>query len=588
VKIRREILWSLLLMLISAPLFGETWYIRQDGGTRSRAGFPGQCDGKADVPYHGTGVNQHCAFNDFRLLYNDKSYNGIAGGWAIAGGDTVIIRGCHNADKSTDCRIGSDPPGVADTWCVGNAIVACSSGPIPSGTATHHTRILGQNYASCSKGSVTTRSQLTRLFGGNGLGTAINLGGARYVDFECIDLSDHSQCVQHGSPAYPNACTNGKDDFTKDGMATNNTTANVLLQDVWIHGFSESGISGPIGGLITLTRVDVSFNGFAGWNFDDGRSTPDAPGSAINASYVSMIGNGCNEEYPIVDAFPARSCYDLESGGFGDSWSGQNTTLASFTCDHCIQAYNTKDGFIGPHTLIAKLTITNSESYGNMGQQWKWGATTSSSTIFENNFTVGNSRPMSAALPGAPSNYNQHLSLYCRADGDIFSFFSSANSTVLFANNTTIGYSATMFDLACATKNTCSSTPFIFRNNIMLGFLNQKYHPGDVQPPALYYFTDPSDKVTADHNVYYNLRDRCLLTGNICSDPLFVGEPARTMRSESDLDNFNFHPSSGSPAVGHGIAVSGLFTDYYGVARPNSLSIGAAEPSMDQGAGKKK
>jgi len=587
-------------MLICVPAIGETWYVRPDGGTRSRKDVPGQCDGKADVAYRGSGIDQHCAFNDFRYLYNDKSYNGIAGGWIIAGGDTVIVRGCHdpNGGSSTDCRIGSDPPGVADKWCVGNAIVACSSGPSPSGTAAQHTRILGQNYKTCSADNITNRSKLTRLFGGNGLGTAINLQSTRYVDFECIDLSDHSECVEHGSPAYPGPCT-GKEDFAKDGMATNNRSADILLEDVWIHGFTRTGITGPIGGLITLRRVKISFNGFAGWNFDDGGSTPDAPGSAIDASYVSMIGNGCNEEYPIVDAFPARSCYDLNDGGFGDSWSGQNTALASFTCDHCVMAYNTKDGFIGPHTLISKLIIRNSQSYGNMGQQWKWGSEKSSSTIFENNLTIGNCRRMSAPLPGAPSGYNRNLSLYCRADGDIFSFFSSSNSTVLFSNDTTIGYSATMFDLACATEGTCGSTKFIFRNDIMLGLLNPSYNPGNAQVPGLFYYSDTSDTVTADHNIYYNLRSGtvpggtlCRMLGSVtsiaCVNPLFVNQPALTIKAEAELDGFNFHPAGGSPAIGHGSAESGVTTDFYGVTRPNPPSIGAVEPAPDQGVEKKK
>ena len=564
---------------------GTTWFVRPDGGSRySASATQGQCDGKADVAYSGTGTNQHCAFNDFRYLYDDKSYNGIGAGWVIAGGDTVIIRGCYdpddNGDGSTFCRIGTDPPGYADTWCVGGSgAQGCSAGPLPAGTASQHTRILGQNYAACSTGNTTNNAALTQLFGGNGLGTVVNMQSAQYVDFECIEITRHSQCIQHGSPAYPSTCNPGTDDFDSDGMATDQNTQNLLLQDVWIHGHTTSGIQGPIGGLITMTRVNVSFNGFAGWNFDNGSDTPDAPGAGINASYVTMEGNGCNEEYPIVHAFPAVSCYDLNSEGFGDSWSGQDTTLASFTCDHCVQFYNTKDGFIGPHTLITNLTVTNSMSYGNMGQQWKWGAPPNSTTTFTNNLTVGNCDRLSVALPGAPSNYNQYLSLYCRAAGDMFSFFSAANSTVLIANNTVVGYSATVFDLNCATTGTCGTTQYIFRNNIMLGILSPNYDPTNSQTPGLYYYSDPSDTITADHNVYYNLRNSgCPSTGNLCEDPLLMNEPALTLTGESALDNFNFYPSSSSPAVGAGVAIPGVTTDYYGVTRPNPPTIGAAEP----------
>jgi hypothetical protein len=213
-----------------------------------------------------------------------------------------------------------------------------------------------------------------------------------------------------------------------------------------------------------------------------------------------------------------------------------------------------------------------------MGQQWKWGATPNSSTIFRNNLTVGNCRRMSQAIYGAPNNFNRNLGLYCRAAGDIFSFYSAANSTVLFTNNTIVGYSATMIDLNCQAKNACGSTRYIFRNNIILGFLNPKYEPTNANVPGLYYLSDSSDTVTADHNVYYNLRNRCIATGNICSDPLLINEPPRTLVDESVLDNFNFHPRKGSPAIGAGTAVNGVTVDYYGVARPNPPSVGAVEP----------
>jgi hypothetical protein len=243
-------------------------------------------------------------------------------------------------------------------------------------------------------------------------------------------------------------------------------------------------------------------------------------------------------------------------------------------------AYNTKDGFIGPHTLIHYLKVTNSASYGNMGQQWKWGSPPGSTAIFENNLTVGNCRRMAEPLPGAPPDYNRNLTGFCRAGGDIISFFSAANSTVLFANNTTVGYSATVFDVSCQTSHPCGSTHFDFRNNIVLGFLNPKYLTGEV--PGLFYFGDKSVNINSDHAVYFNLRSKpCPLIGHsdlICASPALVNQPPSTLTSESQLDNVNFHPKPGSPAVAHGVPLSGLTTDYFGVTRPNPPSIGAVEP----------
>jgi hypothetical protein len=459
--------------------------------------------------------------------------------------------------------------------------------PPPSGTASQHTRILGACAVNgtCNSGNTTNRANLTQLFGGFNVGAVMYLNGSQYVDVEGLEITSHNgKCSRVGAPLYPAGCSTSipASDFASWGIITTNTTSNITLQDLYIHGLATEGIGGPIGGPFTLTRVFIGFNAFAGWNFDDGHSTPDAPGSSITASYVTMIGNGCLEEYPIVHTqFPALSCWDTNSGGFGDSWSGQDTKLDSFLCDHCVMAYNTKDGFIGPHTLITNLKITSSESYGNMGQQWKWGTPPGSTTIFENNLTVGNCRRMSEPLPGARPGYNRYLTGFCRAAGDIFSFFSAANSTVLFANNTTVGYSATMFDMSCGQANACSSTRFVFRNNIVLGYLNPRSNPSE--PPALFYFGDPSVKVDPDHSLFFNLRSKpCSLFRRpdlICESPAFVNQPSLTLASEAQLDNFNFHPASGSPANGHGVAVNGITADYYGKARPNPPSIGAVEPS---------
>jgi hypothetical protein len=64
------------LFTIVAP---QTWYVRADGGSRYSAGVTtGQCDGKADVAYSGSGTNQHCAFNDFRYLWMGGTYGNSA------------------------------------------------------------------------------------------------------------------------------------------------------------------------------------------------------------------------------------------------------------------------------------------------------------------------------------------------------------------------------------------------------------------------------------------------------------------------------------------------------------------------------
>jgi len=441
---------------------GAIWYIRPDGGTRYSTTVPtGQCNGQANAPYAGTGTNQPCAFDDVRYLWADGSF---VGSWAISGGDTVIVSDSYPSGQ-TGWRIG---PATATTsgncfngYCGTNASDSSSFNPtIPAGTVNQHTRILGANYANCS--SATAKTQ---LFGGYGVETVLNLQGAQYVDVECFELTDHSNCQHFGSPVVTSSCNGGSypvDDFATDGIWTSNTTSDVLLQDLNIHGFPSQGLYGPIGGPIAMTRVRVGFNAFAGWNFDNSTvdtsttdESMDAPGmngptAAINASYVTMEWNGCNEEYPIVDAIPAQSCYDTTSEGFGDSWSGQDSMLVSLTCDHCISRYNTKDGFVGPHLPIGKLTITNSAFYANGGQQLKFSGGWSGDILVQNTLVIGDCYRLTAAIPGTPPGFNTNLTGQCRAAGDNISYVWPVNGSVEWDHNTVIhAGSGTNMDMGC-------------------------------------------------------------------------------------------------------------------------------------------
>jgi hypothetical protein len=267
-------------------------------------------------------------------------------------------------------------------------------------------------------------------------------------------------------------------------------------------------------------------------SFDDGHTTPDAPGSTLTFNYLTMVGNGFNEEYPIIHTgFPAAAGYDL--------------------------------------------TITQSTSYGNMGQQWKWNTTTNSTVVFTNNFAGNNCFRQSQALPGAASSFwigsknpGAFLSAACSASGDAFNVQTDAGSTNLFAGNTIMGVSNVMVDFGCAHPNACTGVPIIFRDNVFIGYFDNNYTS---HLPTPYYTTaqnyggtpETSLTVTSDHNLYYNINGPCPAgTGELCSSPLFVNQPASPFSTESDLDAFDFYPASNSPLIGAGVAVSGLTADY--------------------------
>lgn len=572
-------LLSLFCFIQSAAALSSTqstFYVRADGGTRYDAQInpAGQCDGKGDAAYPGIGVNQHCGFNDYRYLwdYGPGTY-GHYKEWAMAGGDTVII------DNTKSFRVGFEQATTSEPFCNGGSgPYSCTNPTIPSGTPKQHTRILGRNFAACSTPEgQPDPTKMSTLVGGHAVSSALNLGATQYVDIECLEVTQHAQCALHGLPDYGAHCSTGYplDDYDSNGVDTDSGTHDVLLQDMYIHGHTNSGIQGNIGGLFTANRVTIAFNGMAGWNLDDG--SHDSNG-VLKLSYVSIIASGCREKYPATGAFPALICYDQESAGYGDGLGTQAGYGIDVSIDHSTFAYNTQDGVdlghvdSGEHTL----SITNSLSYGNMGGQFKWGGNFTTA-VFENNLAVGNCHRMSSPLPGAPNTFNLYLSDWCRA-GDAVPFNFRNGGTLLMANNSFANYSPTTFDYQCWDGD-CPSSVFTFENNLVRGYDDpaNRDRGGQAGGPGLFYTVGTVGTVLRSNNSFFGIRGDCPAIGSEdCRDPLFVSEPT-VFVDETTLDAFSFKLSPGSPAIGSGVQVSGLSTDYSGGLRPATPSRGAFE-----------
>ena len=581
-----SLLLLVLVVLLTKAASATTWYVRADGGTRySSNASSGQCDGQGDAAYSGKGVNQHCAFNDYRFLYDDQHTYGVKK-WVIAGGDTVIL------DNTKQWRVGFDQNTSAnDVWCFGSGgTFSCNNPTVPAGTALQHTRLLGRNYAACSAGNQPDPKKMTQLFGGYGVYDALNLAGAQYVDVQCLEITSHSACVVHGSPTYPKDCQRYSfpiDDFDSSGISTDVNTHDVLLQDLWVHGHTDRGIKGAIGGLITANRVDVAVNGMAGWDLDPGDGTQ-SPKGLIKMSYSTIEWSGCNQVYPNV--LPV-ACYSQSTGGYGDGIGTPYTPMVGVFIDHSIFRYNTQDGEdFGHVSLAANLSVTDSASYGNNGGALKWAGF--QNVNVENNLLVGNCLRMSEPIPGIPSTYNAHLADYCRS-GDALSFDFNNNATGLLANNTIVSYAPTTFDIKCYDSASCANTTLTVNNNIVLAYDNSGTYNlgGQGGGPGGYCGTScngsalPLGKINRANNLYYGFRGSCIankplfapgtVTGEACLDPQFVNEPKFTR--ESSLDDFDFALSSTSPAKGASIAIPGLTKDYLGAVRLMPTSLGALE-----------
>ena len=571
---------SVQLSITITPLpVGTTWYVRADGGTRYSGNNPqGQCDGKGDAKYPGTGVNQHCAFGDYRFLYDDQhTYPAPSTStWAIVGGDTVII------DNTAQWRVGHSQGASPNyPWCSGTGNSVCFNPPVPSGSSTQHTRILGRNYANCKTAEGrSNHSQMSQLFGGFGVGETLNLTGAQYVDVECLEVASYTDCIVHGSPN-PLPCNTNfpLSDYAQDGVEIDSNTANLLLQDMYIHSVAAYGIHGNIANPITMTRVDVAYTGATGINLDDGTEA-DSPQGVLTFNYGSIQFAGCSPEYPAVHPIPVTYCFDQNSGNNGDGLGTANVSGLDMHFDHDVFAYNTEDCidpghvYYGSHTL----TLTNNLAYGCQGASFKWGSNFLNVTA-QNNIAISNCARMSAPLSGAPATYNQYLSLFCRS-GDATSFNFLNGGVAVVENNTFIGTPSIMFDIDC-TDTSCANTSFTFRNNIVRAYADttsQGAYNGGIGPAGLTFSGPAIGTIIEDHDIFFGpMRNQsCSIPTVPCEDPLFVSEPSAFV-DETTLDNFLVSLTPQSPAIKSGAAIAGLLLDYAGAPFANPPSLGALE-----------
>lgn len=337
-----------------------------------------------------------------------------------------------------------------------------------------------------------------------------------------------------------------------------------------------------------MNRVYIGFNTSAGINLDNG-SGIGSSGGMFTISNSTIEANGCLQEYPIVDTFPAFNCFDQSSGGYGDAIGTPNNDAASFTVQNSIIRYNTQDGVDLLHSFGGTILISNSQIYGNEGQSIKLGAT--SSSIIHDNLIVNNCYVLQAGynFPGAPTGFNVNLNNTCRGNGDIFAISWGDSTTVEeIDNNTVIAGGSTLLDISCGKAN-CSTGTKTLRNNVFIGYAVSGYNAN--QTPGTFCYsscnngsvlTNATMWTARSNNIYYNFR-ACpagTFANESCVDPTLTTElsTAAPLNNESfQYSAFAFPLLTGSPAIHTGIAISGLTTDFNGNPFANPPSMGAIE-----------
>jgi hypothetical protein len=495
--------------------------------------------------------------------------------WKIAGGDVVLIRngsyrmGADNGDPSQIRWLYcGNPPNTFTTN-------PCYMPPIPSGTAAQHTRILGENYASC-KGAVKPE-----LFGVQEASQVITLDNSSYVDLQCLDITDHANCTyfnggglsckRSGIEAWP------LDESARFGLSMSGTS-NIALQDLDVHGLAADGLIGGHLTNVSLTRVRIAGNGVAGW---DATSTGSINSGTFLMDTVTIEWNGCGEVYPRTVPDTYDHCGDDVSGGYGDGF-GSNDSSGDWTVRNSIFRYNTQDGldmlYVGTNGLPAAITAYNNTAYGNMGNQMKLGP---SNAITYNNVVIGNCRAMIAALAQGVSGFNSHLTDFCRAGGDAINFsVSDSKPAQIYNNSITSHYNIGLAIYCDGTRCTNGTVHINVDNNLFFGFPDLS--GGHAYITAIYqdrFNFFQSSQSTRRNNLLFHTNENAVGT---CAPSYSISEKCvldPLLMNSSAIDNIDFHLTALSPAKGAGIALSGLSFDHDGNPRPLSLlpAIGALE-----------
>ena len=507
---------------------GNVFHIRADGGTAT------QCNGKANMAYPGTGSNQNCAWVNPMIAMPPR------GPARISGGDTLIIH-------SGQYKIGYGAP-IESIYCNTSYPWDCEMSPVPSGIdANHPTQILGEGFdSSCPKAP--------QLYGAERVNQVLNLVGSNNVQVACLEITDHSQCIQfHSNKPYAcNRDTFPYGEWTGVGLRASDSQ-NVRLDNLNIHGLASTGVYAGRLTNWTSTNIRIAGNGGAGWDGDIGASNSSNQGT-IYFSKLTIEWNGCGETYPGNQPY---GCWGQSAGGYGDGL-GTAKTGGNWVFEDSYFKHNVSDGL---DLLYAdgtgSVTLRRVWSEGNAGNQIKISGTSS----ITNTVVLGNC----GYFHGKAFTYNVDD---CRAFGDAVALAPTDASNVINVTNSTLVGEGNVIILGSARAGVTGAKINV-TNSILIGL---PYFLGPSQNTADMYTENAT--FVENSNLKQGLRN-----ANCSGSSIICGTAGIVSTNSANLDP---HLLSNSAAIDSGVSAGSSTiptADYAGIARPkgNGIDRGAFE-----------
>jgi len=446
---------------------------------------------------------------------------------------------------SGDYRMGAGAPGAES--CSVSAPWNCTLAPIPSGTASQPTRITGQRSAS---GSCANPPE---LWGTERARNLLRIDSASHVELSCLELTDRSNCIDGGVARTCRRDRAPYGNWAQSGLYMVDA-ANILMEDLHIHGFANTGVRGGRLRDVSFRRVRINGNAWSGLDWDLSPASSSNAGTIV-FDRVEIAWNGCAEGYPDPRD---NLCWAQIEGGYGDGF-GSSTTGGRFIIRDSFIHHNTSDGFDFLYAdSTASLEVVRSRFVANAGNQLK---------------VSGNARIDSSEFIGECAFFEGRSYMRaddnCRARGNALSLNFFRGSTISVTNSTVTSEGDCIFVSSCRDSSCNGSESMAIRNNLLFGQVDW-YQPSQ-QSCLLYAIDQPQLQPIYDRNIVHDVKNNvCPGGNNICADPLV---------RNSDISSFDATLRSASPAIDQANASFAQARDVRGRQRPvgAGYDIGANE-----------
>jgi hypothetical protein len=447
--------------------------------------------------------------------------------------------------------MGYSAPGADN--CEPDGAFDCHMPPIPSGpNPSTPTRILG---AGWNRGCPDP----PELWGTQRPWQIVNLDGSSNVELACLEITDHSDCVEdhvHGYGGSALTCereTFPFGDWADTGLYAADAT-NVYLHDLDIHGLAVAGIRAGRIADWTVEDVRIAGNGWVGWEGDiEGE---DSNSGTLTFRRWTVEWNGCAETWP---GEQPTACWAQPAGGYGDG-VGTGATGGDWIIEDSAILHNTSDGLdLLYHSLGGRVVLNRVRAEGNAGNQIK---VTGEAEIADS-VLVGNC----AFFEGKPFSYANAID-HCRANGVTVEIHYTGGEQSSIVHSTIYGQGDGLVGSGPREGYACNGSEILeARNSIFVGDTDY-FDSGDIT--FLFYQEQCADlELDSDYNVIHRAKNvACGIDGDyvrsrandLCQDPQLAGPMSGNA--------YGLTLTASSPAIDAAANAFCTATDILGTLRP--------------------